>query len=141
MSVTPHLLVRAAGRLVGLPLTRVVEVLDPGPTFPVPAVEPAVRGVGLVRGRIVPIVHLGALLAGDSCPVERSDTAVLVDVDGRHLCFEVEAAETVLRATGLAVPVGVGLPWAAAVARTDEGLVPLLDLGQLGGRIMEIPAA
>ena len=36
---------------------------------------------------------------------------------------------------GLPVPPGSALPWAAAVARTDGGLVPLLDLAALGARI------
>ena len=42
---------------------------------------------------------------------------------------------------GLPVPAGTGLPWAAAVARTDGGLVPLLDLAALGARITETSAA
>ena len=88
-----HLLVRTAGRLVGLPLDQVVEVLDPGPTFPVPSLEPAVRGVAVIRGRILPLVHLGALLDGAPCPAARSDTGVLVELDGRRQCLAVDAAE------------------------------------------------
>jgi chemotaxis signal transduction protein len=138
---TGHLLVRAGGRLVGLPLDQVVEVLDPGTAFPVPATEPAVRGVAVVRGRILPLIHLGALLEGRVCPADRSDTGVLVEVAGRRLCLEVEAAETVLYERGLPVATGAGLSWAAAVARTEHGLVPLLDLTALGARITEAPAA
>jgi chemotaxis signal transduction protein len=136
-----HLLVRAGGRLVGLPLDQVVEVLDPGAAFPVPAREPAVRGVTVVRGRILPLVHLGALLDGGACPAERSQTGVLVDLAGRRLCLEVEDAESVLYEPGLPVPSGTALSWAAAVARTEGGLVPLLDLAALGARIMETTAA
>jgi chemotaxis signal transduction protein len=136
-----HLLVRAGGRLVGLPLDQVVEVLDPGAAFPVPAREPAVRGVTVVRGRILPLVHLGALLDGGACPAERSHTGVLVDLAGRRLCLEVEDAESVLYEPGLPVPSGTALPWAAAVARTEGGLVPLLDLAALGARITETTAA
>jgi chemotaxis signal transduction protein len=136
-----HLLVRAGGRLVGLPLDQVVEVLDPGAAFPVPSREPSVRGVTVVRGRILPLVHLGALLDGASCPAERSDTGVLVDLAGRRLCLEVEEAESVLYEAGLPVSAGAGLPWAAAVARTENGLVPLLDLAALGARITEASAA
>jgi chemotaxis signal transduction protein len=136
-----HLLVRAGGRLVGLPLDQVVEVLDPGTSFPVPASDPAVRGVAVVRGRILPLVHLGALLDGAPCPAVRSDTGVLVELAGRRLCLEVEEAESVLYDSGLAVPQGSALPWAAAVARTDHGLVPLLDLAALGTRFTETTAA
>ena len=136
-----HLLVRAGRRLVGLPLAQVIEVLDPGATFAVPALEPAVRGVAVVRGRILPLVHLGALLDGGACPAERTEIGVLVELSGRRVCLEVEDAESVLYQPGLPVAPGAGLPWAAAVARTDAGLVPLLDLAALGTRISETSAA
>lgn len=136
-----HLLVRAGERLVGLPLAQVVEVLDPGMAFPVPAAEPAIRGVAVVRGRILPLLHLGALLEGTSCPDARSELGVLIDLAGRRLCLEVEAAETVLYEPGLPVAPGAGLPLAAAVARTEHGLIPLLDLTALGTRMMETSAA
>ena len=136
-----HLLVRAGERLVGLPLQQTVEVLDPGAAFPVPARERALRGVTVVRGRIIPLLHLGALLDDAPCPPQRGETGVLVDIAGRRLCLEVEAAESVLQDAPLATAVGTGLPWALAVARTDAGLVPLLDFTALGARILEATAA
>ncbi|MGN6391142.1 MAG: chemotaxis protein CheW [Gemmatimonadales bacterium] len=136
-----HLLVRANQRLVGLPLTQVVEVLDPGAAFPVPSTEPAIRGVAVVRGRILPLLHLGALLEGTGYPDARSELGVLIDLAGRRVCLEVEAAETVLYEPGLPVAPGAGLPWAAGVARTEHGLIPLLDLTALGTRITEASAA
>jgi chemotaxis signal transduction protein len=141
MSGAGYLLVRAGTRLVGLPLAQVIEVIDPGEAFPVPSVEPALRGVTVVRGRILPLAHLGALLEGPRCPDARSESGVLVEVAGRRLCLEVDDAESVLYEPGLPVPSGSVLPWAAAVARTEAGLVPLLDLTALGTRISEVPAA
>jgi chemotaxis signal transduction protein len=135
-----HLLVRAGARVVGLPLEQVVEVLDPGSVFPVPALEPSVRGVVVIRGRILPLVHLGALLDGSSFPSARTETGVLVELGARRLCLEVEDAESVLYDPGLPVPPGADLPWAAALARTEVGLVPLLDLAALGTRITEAAA-
>jgi len=135
-----HLLVRAGRRLVGLPLEQVVEVLDPGTTFPVPALEPSVRGVAVIRGRILPVVHLGALLDGMPYPEARTGAGVLVELGGRRLCLEVEDAESVLYDPGLPVTAAAGIPWAAAVARTAGGLVPLLDLAALGTRISEAAA-
>ena len=136
-----YLLVRAGRRLVGLPLAQVVQVLDPGTSFAVPALEPSIRGVAVVRGRILPLVHLGALLDGTTCPPARTELGVLVELNGRRVCLEVEDAESVLYERGLPVAPGTGLPWAAAVARTESGLVPLLDLTALGTRISEAPAA
>jgi len=135
------LLVRAGGRLVGLALPRVVEVLPAGAAHPVPSREPAVRGITSVRGRILPVIHLGALLDGAACPAVPCETGVVVELDGRQLCLEVEGAEEVLLGTGLPVPDGATLPWASAVARYQDRLVPLLDLDALGARIRETASA
>ena len=62
------LLVRTGNRRVGLELSHVVEVTQIGPVHPVPALEPAVRGVVEVHGRLVPVVHLGAWLDAGPCP-------------------------------------------------------------------------
>ncbi|HUR92974.1 MAG TPA: chemotaxis protein CheW [Gemmatimonadales bacterium] len=141
MSTAGYLLVRSGGRLVGLPLEQVVEVLDPGATFAVPSLERSMRGVAVVRGRILPVVHLGALLDDTPCPEVRGGTGVLVDLDGRRLCLEVEDAESVLYDARIQVSAGSALPWAAAVARTEGGLVPLLDLGAVAARFSEATAA
>jgi purine-binding chemotaxis protein CheW len=128
------LLVRAGGRRVGLSLAQVVEVLDLGPVHPVPSTDPAVRGVTTSRGRVVPLVHLATLLGA---PGGEGGTAVLVRLDDRRVCLEVDEAEDVLREPGLPVPPDVSLPFAVAVARRPDGLVPLLDLTAVGSRIAE----
>ena len=136
------LLVRAGMRLVGLALPRVVEVLEPGPVHPVPAADPAVRGITSVRGRILPVVHLGTLLEGGARPDDAGEcVVVVVDLGGRRLCLEVDAADEVLLGRGLAVPRGATLPWASAVARHEGRIVPLLDLDALGARITETASA
>ena len=73
---------RTGSRRVGLELAHVVEVIQIGPVHPVPSREPAVRGVTVVRGRMVPVVHLGALLDIAACPVAVGDLVVVVTVDG-----------------------------------------------------------
>jgi chemotaxis signal transduction protein len=135
------LLVRAGSRRIGLPLADVIEVLEPGPVYPVPAQEAAVRGVTTAREDIMPLVHLGALLDGTPCPERRGATTILVRVDGRPICLEVDDAEEVLNEPGHPVPPGSTLPFAAAVARRPEGLVPLLDLTALVARISETTSA
>jgi hypothetical protein len=62
---------------------------------------------------------------------------VLVRLDSRRLCIEVDEAEEVLRESGLPVPPEVSLPFAVAVARRPDGIVPLLDLTAVGARIAE----
>ena len=136
-----YLLVRAGGRRVGLALASVVAVLEPGPAYPVPSGEPSVRGVTAARGTILALVDLGALLEGRPCGPERGAVGVVVQLDGRRLCLEVDEADEVLQGGGLPVPHGSALPWAAGVARHPEGLIPLLDLTALGARIVEAASA
>jgi chemotaxis signal transduction protein len=103
----------------------------------VPTVELAVRGIAAVHGRIVPVVHLGSLLDGVAHPAEAGNLGVLVDVEGRRVCLEIEEAEILVREAALPVPPGETLPWAVGVARYAGGLVPLLDLSALSSRLME----
>ncbi len=63
--------------------------------------------------------------------------AVVIAVGGRRICLEVEAVEEVLRVPGLLTPAGQTLPWASAVARTSDGLLPVIDIPALGGRLVE----
>ena len=131
------LLVRAGKRRVGLQLFQVIEVTQLGPVHPVPSVEPALRGVVAVQGRMVPVVHLGALLEGSPCPAKVEGLAVVVMLDDRRLCLEIEEAEILVHQPALPVPPGETLPWAIGVARHGDGLVPVLDLSALGSRLME----
>jgi chemotaxis signal transduction protein len=131
------LLVRAGRRRVGLELSHVLEVTQLATVHQVPAAEPAVRGVAAIHGRMVPVVHLGSLLDGVPYPSEAGNIAVLVMVEGRRVCFEIEDAEIITREAALPVPPGETLPWAVGVARHADGLVPLLDLAALSSRLME----
>ncbi|HEU4681645.1 MAG TPA: chemotaxis protein CheW [Gemmatimonadales bacterium] len=135
------LLVRTGGRRVGLALSHVVEVTQVGAVHPVPSVEPAVRGVVAVHGRLVPVVHLGALLEAVPCPPMIGSLMVVVTLDGRKICLEIDDAEVVVREPALPVPPGSTLPWALGVARHQEGLVPLLDLDALSSRFTEVSSA
>jgi chemotaxis signal transduction protein len=135
------LLVRAGNRRVGLELAHVIEVIQVGPVHPIPSREPAVRGVADVRGRMIAVVNLGALLEAGVCPARVGDLVVVVTVEGRRVCLEIDDAEIVVHEPALPVPQGSALPWAIGVARHPEGLVPLLDLPALSARFMEASSA
>lgn len=130
-----YLVVRAEGRAYGVPIAGVLEVADIGEVLDVPRALPAVRGVTPARGRLVPLVHLGALLGERPAPAEQGRTAVVVQLGARVVAFEVDDADEVVREAPLPVPPGQRLPWASGVARRAEGLVPVLDLAALGDRI------
>jgi chemotaxis signal transduction protein len=131
------LLVRTGTRRVGLELSHVLGVTSLGAVHPVPSVEPSVRGVAAVQGKMVPVIHLGALLEGIPCPPEVTGIGVLVSVEGSRFCFEVDDAELLVRDRALPVPPGTTLPWAFGVAKHADGLVPLLDLPAISSRFME----
>jgi purine-binding chemotaxis protein CheW len=142
-----YLLVRAEGKSYGLPVARVLEVGDAQEVLDVPRASPAVRGLTPLRGRLVPLIHLGAFLTGRAAPPPESGrTVVLVELGsgGRQVAFEVDDAEAVVREASLPVPRGQTLPWASGVAEQGgEGggaggggaLIPILDLDALGERL------
>jgi chemotaxis signal transduction protein len=143
--VIGYLLVRAEGKAYGLPVGRVLEVGDATEVLQIPRKLPAVRGLTPLRGRLVPLIHLGAFLTGRDAPpaTEGVRTVVLVELgtseggggSSRQVAFEVDDADAVVREQPLPVPRGQTLPWAAGVAERDSGLVPILDLDALGERI------
>jgi purine-binding chemotaxis protein CheW len=134
-----YLLVRVDGKAYGLPLARVLEVGDLAEVLAVPRALAAMRGLTPLRGRLVPVVHLGALMGDRSPPQERGRAAVLVEVGAgegaRSVAFEVDDADDVVREPALPVPPGESLPWASGVARRRGALIPILDLDALGDRI------
>ncbi len=131
-----YLLVRSEGKSYGLPVGRVLEVGDATEVLSIPRKLPAVRGLTPLRGRLVPLIHLGAFLSGRPAPaVEGVLTVVLVELAGKQVAFEVDDADAVVREQPLPVPRGQTLPWAAGVAEQESGLVPILDLDALGDRI------
>ena len=141
-----YLLVRAGGQSYGLPVARVLEVGDATQVLGIPRKIPSVRGLTPLRGRLVPLVHLGAFLTGGEVPAGESATVrtvVLVELGAggagggarKQVAFEVDDVDAVVREQPLPVPRGQALPWASGVAAQDDGLVPILDLDALGDRI------
>ena len=125
------LLVRAGNRRVGLELSAVFEVTQLGAVHPVPSVEPALRGVAAVQGRMVPVVHLGALLEGTACPPRRRKPRGGGDAGGpAPVSRDRRSGDRWCGSRPCRFPPGRRLPWAVGVARHEDGLVPLLDLSR-----------
>jgi chemotaxis signal transduction protein len=123
-----YLLVQVDGANYGLPLEPVLQVDDIGEVMEVPRVLPAMRGLTPLNGRLVPLIHLGALLGNRQPPAKRGMATVLVDLGGgeRLVALEVDDADEVIRESVLPAPPGESLPWASGVARNDN-LVPILE--------------
>jgi purine-binding chemotaxis protein CheW len=118
-----HLLVRVGGERYALPIHDVVEVTRMGDLIPVPGAPHALLGVQNVRGQVVPVVDLGAVVG-----MPRSETrgaVVVVDDSGQPAGLAVDALLDVaeLVAEGSESPDGPLL----GSAMVDGALVGLLD--------------
>jgi len=137
MNTRGVLLVRSGGRRLGLPLSGILEVAEPGGVNRVPGAAPAIRGVVQARGRLVPLAHLGALVAGEACPAPDPDrSVVLAAVADRWLALEVDEVDAAPDEEVLPPPEGSELAaWAIGVVRRDGGWVPILNLDALADRL------
>ncbi|MDX2089746.1 MAG: chemotaxis protein CheW [Kofleriaceae bacterium] len=82
-SSTEHFVFRLSSRTYALPPRSVEMVIALPPIIPVPTARPHVRGVVHVRGRIIAVLDLAALIGLDAA-AEPGPTARLVVVMARH---------------------------------------------------------
>jgi purine-binding chemotaxis protein CheW len=115
-----HVLFRAGGERYGLPLDAVREVVIPQPPFArVPRSGPAVRGAMNLRGRVVAVVDLAALVGvGEEALLAGRGQVVVLDRDRRSL--------------GLLVALVLGVERAAASGSEPPGSL-VRGVGEVGG--------
>lgn len=131
------LVVRAEGAPVGLQVADVEHVLDLGDVHPAPSRLPAVRGVTAVGSRLLPLVHLRALLGQGVPPQGLGRTGVIVRCGGARVVLEVDDAEAVLPETPKPVPEGWRIAWASAVLE-GERVIPVVDVEVLAERLSSV---
>lgn len=120
--VEEWVLFEVAGRPYGLPVAGVVEVVRVGTVTPVPGAPPAVAGVFGLRGRVLPLVDLGVVLAGEAVEVEEATRILVLESRGRRIGGLVSRA---LRLAKIAP---------SSVDRTDTGGAALGAAPAEGGR-------
>jgi chemotaxis signal transduction protein len=113
----------------------VERVCDVPTPFPAPVRDPAVRGVMSVADRLIPVVNLAAVVRGGAAPAERGEIGVVVRYGTRLLVIEVDDAPGLEHGAIEPLPIGWRGGWAAAAVQVPEGLVPLLDVGNLFERL------
>ena len=131
-----YLRIRAEGTHYGLRVDQVLEVVDGFELRLAPATHESVRGVTPLRGRLIPVVQLAALLGKRPPPPMLGGTAVLARCSGSLVAFEVDDAEELVAECPLPVPDAWRLPWASGVGRFRGDLIPIIDLEILAGRLM-----
>jgi chemotaxis signal transduction protein len=129
------LLVKANGSSYGIRIDQVLEVRDGFEVHQAPGLRSAVRGVTPLRGRLVPLVHLGALVTNTTPSQDPCPTLVLVQVDSKLLALEVEDADEVASEDLLPVPDAWQLPWACGVCQRGPAMIPVIDVELLAERL------
>ncbi len=85
---TSHLLCRSKGYACALPLTHVRETMRALPLQAVPDMPPFVLGVSVIRGQVVPVVDLAALLGAAAATT--TTRYVTLDLGQRQVALAVE---------------------------------------------------
>jgi len=130
-----YLIIRAEGKEYGLRIDQVLEVADGFELYPAPSAHPAVRGVTPMRDRLVPLVHLAALLTNATPAPDLGGTVVLAKAGGTLLALEVDDVDEVIPERPEPVPEAWQLPWAAGVAERGGTLIPVVDIESLVERL------
>jgi len=135
------MLVRVGDRQVCLMVGSLVEVIELTAPFPVPSATPALRGLIPVRERLVPVLHLGAALAGEACPDRLGEMVVIASVEERMIGLEVDYASEVTPALVDPLPEDLLVPGAVGVVQREGLFLPVIDVALLGAQLIDIGVA
>jgi len=119
------------GERYALPITAVREIIryiTPGASG---AAAGAVQGMISLRGRVLPVMDLGAQL-GNPCEIAESTKILVVDLDGRSIGMIVDAVEEVLYVDAEQIEtVDSDGALSNTVAKVDDQLIVLLDANRI----------
>lgn len=134
-----HVVFRTGFERYGLPLATVREVVPPATMSLVPRAPEAVRGIMNLRGRIVTVVDLAALLGLERAPrgasASTAGKVVILDRGRRDLGLLVGEVEGIDSLDDVASAPGEALPSVRGIARHARGAVTLLDADGLDKQI------
>jgi purine-binding chemotaxis protein CheW len=137
--------VEARGRVYGLDVHQVREIVRSVPATPLPRAPAVVEGLVELRGGLLPLVDLGRMLGGEPGAGDVAARIAVVEVDGLQVALRVDAALDVVavEAGELAeAPVlgGPRLPLRGVVRRAEGAPVLVLSLEELLAGLREDPA-
>lgn len=128
------LLVRSGGRYCGLPLDHVIETCRPQPVQPLGDAPAYVLGLARVRGQIIPVVDLAAIL-GDKAG--HSPTRfVSLRISDRRIALAVDEVKGLVRVPAqsreaLPLLLKEGSPVVESMADLDHSLLLILRMSRL----------
>ncbi len=144
------LVFRASERLFAVPAGVVVEVLRAATLAPLADAHPAVEGILNLRGNLVPVISIPALLQPVAPAMQHSDHLIVVRVDEATLALRVERAIDLVAlpsdepappsapspadatpADADSAEAGSSEGWIERVAQTPHGIVHLIELHRL----------
>jgi purine-binding chemotaxis protein CheW len=131
--------VRVAGVRYAFPIGSVVEVHQAAAVTPAPEGRGGIVGWLDLRGAVTPVVDARAALGQAPTPWDSTRRFVVVVHDGRFAAVVVDDVEDVMEATFEASRADAA-PGIAGVARSADGLVPVLDPAALVPSAREVPS-
>jgi purine-binding chemotaxis protein CheW len=128
--------VEARGRVYGLDVHQVREIVRAVPAVPLPQAPPLVEGLVELRGGLLPLVDLGRVLGGAPRAHDAAARIAVVEVQGVSLALRVDAALEVLAvdASEFSEPPALGsarVPLRGVVKRAEGAPVLVLGLEEL----------
>jgi len=134
-----HVLFTVGGERCGLPLQAVREVVLPPPAFTaVPRAPPGVAGVMNLRGRVVLVVRLHALLDGTATGERGPGRVLLLDRGRRDLGLLVGAVDGIEPLERVAPLPGPARPGCRGLGQVNGEPVTVLDADALDAAVMAL---
>ncbi|MHC5541301.1 chemotaxis protein CheW, partial [Singulisphaera rosea] len=129
------LIFEVEGRLFGLPVANIRELVRVVTIVPLPSMPPIVEGIVNLRGEIVPVLDIRPRLGMPAKAVELSDQLIIARTRGRLVAVRVDRAVELMTSPGLGSgsdeTSGRVREGSARVAKLEGGLAPILGLAVL----------
>lgn len=123
----------------GIPIMAVREIRSWQPTTPIPGRNPAARGVLDIRGTVVEVFDLSALLGYAPITPTAGSVVLVLSLDDRAVGILVDAVSDIIQASGdslMPIPPNQGQQWPATVTSMvhhEGGMIGILDLATIFG--------
>jgi len=133
----PFILFELAGTTYGVRSRSVQQIEMIEHVTPVPNAPPAVEGVVLTRGQVIPALNLRTRFGFESIPFDLRSRLVVVSTGGRTLGLIVDSAREFLRIPGTAIEpppeaiTGLSGKYLEGVATIKDRIILVLNLDEV----------